>query len=642
MKPISLPASLRRLAPLTLVLVSAAIAVGAYLQALDAPFISDDIDYIPNNPKLIGLRFFELWRLLVEPFNIAPEFLPLRELSFWFDITLFGMNPAAFRIHNIILYLLCLPLVYATTLGLWRYFASPADAASAAWAAAVVSALFALHPTLVEPVVWISGRKYLLPNLFAMLALWLAVSARREHGLSPAHAAAALVAFVAMMLSKTSYFPVAAIIALLWVIFWRDIPAPYRRRTLLLWPLAILLLAAAMVLIFIAIASSSQGSPPFYFGIEAVTRTLAVLGWLARLAVSPEGRHFYYPVFEDPWFPVMVALGVAVLAAAAWGAVMLLRRRSLAGFALVAFLLLCLPYLQLIPYSAPTLVSDRFLSLAVWPVMLLVVSLAWRLKPVSRTVLLLVIALPLVFQTIERPRDWRSYEALIDTDLRAYPGYYPPAIYKSLIQLSQGLYGGASETANSITDPEARNFMMALAEAEYVVNVKAVPAGDPQEALARIRNAWLLLRQPPDQARWNTPMLAAWRVVRYELLSTWKSLAKHFPDDVTVRYNAGLFMLDTYKEGDEDAATHLGAAIESQRLPQSERGIAYKNLGMALMNAGRIAEAEAPLRAALEQSHPDVRAHCLLAEVYKQTKRFEEAARAAANCPELAPINVSK
>ncbi len=627
MKPIFLPASMRRLAPLALVLVSSAIAVGAYLQALDTQFIGDDAGYIPNNPKLIGLRFVELWRLLVEPFNTFAEFLPLRELSFWFDITLFGMNPAAFRIHNIILYLLCLPLVYATTLSLWRYF-RPADAASAAWAAAAVSALFALHPTLVEPVVWISGRKYLLPNLFAMLALWFALSARREHGLSPAHAAAALVALVAMMLSKTSYFPVAAIIALLWVMFWRDIPSPERRRSLLLWPLAMLLLAAFLLLIFIA--SSTKGRLPFYFGIETVTRTLAVLGWLARLAVSPESRHFYYPVFEDPYLPVMAALGVAVVAAAAWGGVMLLRRRSLAGFALVAFLLLCLPYLQLIPYSAPTLVSDRFLALALWPGMLLVVSLAWRLKPVPRTVLLLVIALPLVLQTIERSRDWRSHEALADADFRAHPGHCISTLYK--ITAVQSLSGFRDEyaAANSITDPECRNIMIMSVRATYAVYVKAVSTSNPREAMTLLWDLGLQLKQPPVQARWNLPMNFIWGKAKHMLDRDWEYLAAQFPDDETVHYNAGLWLLSENQY--EYAAIPLRAAIESQRLPQSVRGTAYKNLALALMNAGHIAEAEAPLRAALEQSPPDMRAHCLLSEVYKQTKRFEEAARAAAKC----------
>ena len=163
------------------------------------------------------------------------EFLPLLELSYWFDMTLFGLNPTAFRLHNVILYLLALPLVYGTTLELWRYF-RPSDKASAPWVAAVVTALFALHPAFVESVVWISGRKYVLANLFAMLALWFAVNARREYGLAAPHAIAALIAFVAMMLSKSSYVALAPIITILWVFFWLDIPKPNRHRSVLLWP----------------------------------------------------------------------------------------------------------------------------------------------------------------------------------------------------------------------------------------------------------------------------------------------------------------------------------------------------------------------------------------------------------------------
>ena len=62
------------------------------------------------------------------------------------------------------------------------------------------------------------------------------------------------------------------------------------------------------------------------------------------------------------------------------------------------------------------------------------------------------------------------------------------------------------------------------------------------------------------------------------------------------------------------------------------RGAAFKNLGLALMNSRHIAEAETPLRAALEQSPPDTQAYCLLAEVYKQTKQLDEAAHAKTNC----------
>jgi hypothetical protein len=168
------------------------------------------------------LHLAELRRLFTEPYN-PYEFLPLRDLSYWFDITLFGLTPSAFRVHNILLYLLCLPLVYGTTMAVWRYF-RPADAASAPWAAAVVTALFVVHPSHAEAVVWISGRKDVLSTMFSLLALWFAVKAKREQGASHRYATAALVALLAAMLSKATAVAVAPVIAMLWMLFWHDIP----------------------------------------------------------------------------------------------------------------------------------------------------------------------------------------------------------------------------------------------------------------------------------------------------------------------------------------------------------------------------------------------------------------------------------
>lgn len=628
MKPSPSVSCKSRFAPLLLVLASAAITVAAYLQALNYPFVDDDATYILQNTKLAGLHLTELWRLFTEPYNRFSEFLPLRDLSYWFDMTLFGLNPAAFRLHNILLYLLCLPLVYATTLELWRYF-RPAGAASAPWAAAAATALFVLHPAHIEAVVWVSGRKEVLPNLFSILALWLALRARRERGFFAPHAAATLIAFAAVMLSKVLYIAVAPVIALLWVAFWLDIPAQDRRRAQLLWPLAILLLAGFMAWIFILTGSAQKAF--VYFGVEAATRSLAVLGWLARLAVSPESRHFFYPVFEDAYLYAMVALGCAVLAGGAVGGVMLLRKRSLEGFALAAFLLLCVPHMQLIPYGSPSLASDRWLTLAVWPAALLLVALSWRLKPVPRTILLLAIALSWGLQTIERPRDWRSNEALIDVDLRAYPGHYLPAFQKIIgVHLAQGLNRDAAETASRIADPEMRNIMIGLIKSDYAVRANAVDTGDPRSAIASLKSMELTLKQPPAQARWNSPIFYVWKFCRTALAMQWHYLAERFPGDVSVRYNTGLWMLDIHKF--EYAADHLRAATELQRLPEHMRGTAFMNLGLALIKSGHVAEAEIPLHAALAQLPPDTQAYCLLSEVYKQAKRLDEAANAEAGC----------
>ena len=296
---------LRQFAPLVLVLFSAITIVAVYLQVLYYPLILEDKNYTVANAKLSALHLTELWRLFVEPYNDMSEFLPLRDLSYWLDMALFGLTPAAVRLHNIVLYLLCLPLVYGITLKTWRLFrladTHDASAASCSWAAAAVTVLFALHPSHVEAVVWISGRKDLLSGLFSLLALWLALGTRREQGLSAPHAAGALLMLLAAILSKAAAVAVAPVIALLWVIFWRDIPAPDRRRILLLWPLASLLLAAYVALVFASLTTTRM---PFYFGIEAITRSFAILGWLARLAVNPESRHFIYRCSRILTFPL--------------------------------------------------------------------------------------------------------------------------------------------------------------------------------------------------------------------------------------------------------------------------------------------------------------------------------------------------
>ena len=123
-------ARVRLFAPLGIVVASTLAAIGAYLQAYRYPFIGDDGLYIVLNQKLAALTLGDLWRLFLSPYNSFHEFLPLRDLSYWFDIKLFGMNPSAFRVHNIVLYLLGLPFVYAASLGMWRYL-RPSHAAGA-------------------------------------------------------------------------------------------------------------------------------------------------------------------------------------------------------------------------------------------------------------------------------------------------------------------------------------------------------------------------------------------------------------------------------------------------------------------------------------------------------------------------------
>jgi hypothetical protein len=633
-------AHVRKLLPWALVLFSASVAVAAYLPALHYPLISDDNVYLTENTKLSGLHLIETWRLFIEPYNRYSEFLPLRELSYWFDMTLFGLNSSELRLHNIILYLLCLPLVYATSAGLWRYFRPASDAASAPWSAAVVTALFALNPSHVETVVWIAARKDVLSTLFSLLALWLALEAKREHGLSMRYAVATLLAFLAAMLSKASVVAVASVIAMLWVVFWWNIPTLNRQRSMLLWPFAIMLLAVCTTVVF---ATTITTRLPLYFGAEAAVRSLAILGWLTRLSVSPESRHFFYPVFGDSNLSIMVVIGGVVLLAAVSVVVVAIQRRrlSLEGFSVITFFLLCIPSLQLIPYPPPSLVSDRFLALAVWPIILLIVSLLWHLKPLPRTSLLLALALSWGFQTMERPRDWHSYEALIDNDIRAYPGYYMPVVYKIILfQLPRGLRSDAIEMASGITDAEFRDAMTTMIKINQVVHVDSVATGMPQDAMNMLWQLGLDIKKLPAQAKWNPLVYNALRLRASVLKGEWEFLAKQFPDEAPVRYNTGMWLLKNHNY--KEAIVHLRASAQSQRLPESARGAALGNLGFALIESGNVVEAEMPLRAALEQLPPDYRAYCSLAVVYRHKGQIGEAEHAQAECRKLAPNDVTQ
>ncbi|MES1982983.1 MAG: hypothetical protein V4443_10985, partial [Pseudomonadota bacterium] len=236
-----------------LVLISLAGMFAIYLQTLSFPFHSDDHVYLSGNLALQQLQPGELWRLLIEPYN-RYEYLPLRDLSYWIELQLFGLHPAGYRIDNLILYLLCCALVYAVTLSVWRYL-NPGQADSARWAAAVVTALFTIHPAHIEAVVWISGRKDLLAGMFSMLALWLALRARAELGLRGGYATGTLIALVAALLSKGSAVAMAPVIALLWLMCWRDTALSgggqtlWRRFGPLLWIMAPVLISVGAFLI---------------------------------------------------------------------------------------------------------------------------------------------------------------------------------------------------------------------------------------------------------------------------------------------------------------------------------------------------------------------------------------------------------
>ena len=181
------------------VLAVALLAVMSYFPALQGGFVWDDVIFSeePVIHAADGLR--SIW---FAPADIRNEghYWPLVYTSFWLEHRVWGLEPLGYHAVNIVLHLL-------NCLLLWRLLLRLRVPG-----AAVIAAVFAVHPVHVESVAWIIERKDVLSGLFYLSAVlvWTRFVAEPR----PARYALALGLFTAGLLSKSVVvtLPVALLI----------------------------------------------------------------------------------------------------------------------------------------------------------------------------------------------------------------------------------------------------------------------------------------------------------------------------------------------------------------------------------------------------------------------------------------------
>ena len=151
-------------------LLLALVTLLVYLPASRDGFVNyDDQDYVTENSVVQkGLTWTGIkWAFTT---GHASNRHPLTWLSHMADCELFGLNPGAHHLVNVLFHtvnaVLLLLLLFRMT--------------GALWPAAFVAALFAWHPLHVESVAWISERKDVLSTFFALLTL-LAYARYAQH-----------------------------------------------------------------------------------------------------------------------------------------------------------------------------------------------------------------------------------------------------------------------------------------------------------------------------------------------------------------------------------------------------------------------------------------------------------------------------
>src|SRR5215212_1572927 len=209
----------------------------------------------------------------------ASSWHPLPWLTHMIDVQLFGLDAGAHKLVNVAFHagvaiLLLLFLVRAT---------------GAVWLSLAVAALFALHPTRVESVAWVSGRKDVLGALLFMLALFLYAGYVRSGRASRLIGVTA--AFALALMAAPSVIALPFVLLLLdWWPFRRFDRARMPRLLLEKLPLFALLIPSIVLTLRAQMPAAAQ--PPI-----AARLANAIVSYAdsLRLLVWPSGLTILYP-----------------------------------------------------------------------------------------------------------------------------------------------------------------------------------------------------------------------------------------------------------------------------------------------------------------------------------------------------------
>ena len=338
----------RRTSPWSLAapLIVAITAILTYVPALSFQFLNwDDNLYVLSNPWIRGWSSGNLAHIFTKPYSA--NYLPLHLVSYMVDYSVWGLNPFGYHLQSILLHALNSVLALVVVR---RMLGSSAIAFLAAL-------FFAVHPSHVEAVAWISIRKDLLSTTFALLTVYFYLRATNKPSIRWAPYAASFVSFTLGLLSKVTVVSLPLFLLLLdrfkpegqprnpWI---RDLASKIPYALVGLW------------LVWWNTLAQSKASAPYARDAlsYAMVKGHAVWSYLGLLIGALRGSPDYdLPVLGKDAVTVLVSLaGLALFPAAAWLAYRFRNRPAFLGLAWIFVALLPALAFPLVTYMA-----DRYL-----------------------------------------------------------------------------------------------------------------------------------------------------------------------------------------------------------------------------------------------------------------------------------------
>jgi protein O-mannosyl-transferase len=279
--------------------------------------IWDDDQHI-TRPELRS--WHGLYRIWTEP-GATLQYYPVLHTAFWVEHWLWGDAALGYHLVNI--------LLHATAAILVAFILRQLKIPGALLAAAI----FALHPVQVESVAWMTEQKNTLSAVFYLIALL--VYLKFDESRRKSQYLAALGLFVLAVLSKT----VAATLpgALLVIFWWQRGRLSWKRDVLPLVPFFVFGAGAALITVWWELKLNRSTGPEFAFTFVDRLLIAGRTTWfcLAKL-FWPTNLIFIYPrwrIDSSVWWQYLFPLSAAALLMVAWA----IRRRTRAPLAALLF-----------------------------------------------------------------------------------------------------------------------------------------------------------------------------------------------------------------------------------------------------------------------------------------------------------------
>lgn len=570
---------IQRLKPLHIILILTVLGLLAYANAVNHPFVHDDIVFIAQNPHLADLNlkniFFQTSDASTELSLINKYYRPFLELVNRVLYRVVGRDPHGFHFFNILLHIINSFLVY----GIIRFVL---DNKGLSLATAV---LFLLHPVQNEAVACISGISNLIFTFLCLMSFYAyLVSMHSAAGGKKLFLySASLILFLFALLSKEQSVILPVLIMAYELCFMED---PVKRVFKKYWRYIggfFVILAAYFILrkmLFgFALLRPADNQGELWMRMLAIPRSL--LTYLS-LIFFPRGLHYYRS--QDILLPVLGPLLLILLVVPIF-AFLVYRtpkpQKTWMVFGLTWFMISLAPTLNIIPlineYSI-ILTAEHFLYFPLIGMLLFTMGAGhyWIGQRVKKTIpvgLIVIGVLSIIFIgfNIKQNTYWRDEIPLFERTLS-----FEKDFGRARFLLAKA-YSAAGRYEEAIREDRKALAIMRRYEQKAQEEAKKFYAGYMKGIYYHLGYCFDILGNPK------------------EALAEFKNALSLAPENGSIQYSVGLSYLKL--DDIQNAITHFEKSLELNE----EDLMVMSTLAVCYQDDGRYTEAERLLRTIAER-----------------------------------------